>query len=77
MVKYINFNFLLIYYENYKSSLQIYLKKNGKELITFDNIIDYKNKKNYAPKGPHGSVEFNNIIASKIYKILNTNNSYK
>ena len=65
------------YYYNYKSSLQIYLKKNGKELITFDNIIDYKNKKNYAPKGQHGSVEFNNIIASKIYKILNTNNSYK
>ena len=65
------------YYENYKSSLQIYLEKNGKELITFDNIIDYKNKKNYAPKGPHGSVEFNNIVESKIYKILNTNNSYK
>jgi len=65
------------YYENYKTSLEIYLKKNRKELITFDNIIDYKNKKNYAPKGPHGSVEFNEIVANTIYKILNTNNSYK
>jgi hypothetical protein len=65
------------YYENYKTSLKIYLKKYNKELITFDDIIDYKDKKNFSPKGPHGSIEFNKIVEKKINNALNLTDGYQ
>jgi hypothetical protein len=59
------------YYDNYKIALEVYLKKYEKKLITFDNIYDYQNKKEYfAPKGPHPSKKFNQIIANKIYDTI-------
>jgi hypothetical protein len=64
------------YYENYKTSLEIYLKKHNKELITFDDIIDYKDKKNFSPNGPHGSIEFNKIVEKKINNALNLTDDY-
>ena len=59
------------YYENYKAAMTKYLKVYNKELITFDNDIDYLDKKYFAPKGPHYSIESNEIVANKLNKIIN------
>ena len=59
------------FYENYKNNLENYLSLKGLNLITFDHIIDYKNRKFYAPKGPHFSILGYKLIADELIKYIN------
>ena len=63
------------FYENFKLSLSKYLKKFDLELIDFDDEINHKNRKYYAPKGPHHSIKGLEIISNKLISIIT--NAYK
>lgn len=58
------------FYEKYKNSLSGYLSLKGYKLITFDHLIDYRDKKYYAPTGPHFSILGYELIAEEIIKSI-------
>lgn len=61
------------YYETYKAQLSNYLKKYNLDLITFDAIINHKDRSFYGIKGPHFSPKGYNIVSNEIIKLINKN----
>lgn len=60
----------MFFYENYKRNLTNYLKKYNLNLKDFDDILDYTNINNYAPKGPHFSIRGHSLISEKVFQLV-------
>lgn len=58
-------------FDNYQNSLRKYLQFYGKELITFEDIIDYNNKENFSSLGGHLSKFGYSKIVKKLENSLN------
>ena len=58
------------FYLNFKFSLNKYLNMLGYKLISFDDEINFKNKENFAPKGPHFSIKAYEVIANNLIEKL-------